>query len=78
MTLRDRLRATFARAFELEDSVGTEDLRYQSLPGWDSIGHMVLVAAIEEDFGVELGIEQTMDLKSFDGAVELLEELGAA
>jgi acyl carrier protein len=78
MDLRERLRAVFVEALGLNDDIEVQSLRYRDIPQWDSIGHMTLVAAIEDEFGVALDTEQVIDLSSFDIAEALLRKLGAA
>lgn len=78
MDLRERLRTVFVEALALDDDVEVENLRYRDVPQWDSIGHMTLVAAIEDEFGVALDTEQVIDLSGFDVAEVMLRKLGAA
>ena len=48
-----------------------EGLTYRGVPAWDSLGHMALVAAIEEEFGVELDSDQVIDMASFPIALQM-------
>jgi acyl carrier protein len=77
MTLRDRAVTVFVAALELDTQTDVGQLKYQQIPQWDSIGHMSLVAALEDEFEVEFDIEQTLDLDSFETGLRLLQELGA-
>ena len=47
MTVRDRVFSAFKESFDLDDDVDTSKLVYQEYPAWTSIGHMILVAALE-------------------------------
>jgi acyl carrier protein len=48
-----------AQAFdESPESLQPERLR-SSIPGWDSMGALVLIAEIEERFGIELTAEES-------------------
>jgi acyl carrier protein len=78
MPLRERLRQVFVTTFELPPDVDVEALRQRVHPGWDSIGHMSLVVAIEDEFGVELGPEQMVGMDSFQAATKVIRELGVA
>jgi acyl carrier protein len=42
----------------------TENLTYNSIPEWDSVAHMVLVAALEETFGVMLDTDDIVAMSS--------------
>ncbi|WP_428966738.1 acyl carrier protein [Micromonospora fluostatini] len=76
MTLTDRLRAVFVEALELPEGVDVENLKYRDIEQWDSLGHMTLVAAIEDEFGVQLDTDQVIDLSSFKVAQDMLRGLG--
>jgi acyl carrier protein len=76
MALHDRLRRVFVDTLELGDGVDVENLNYRDIPEWDSLGHMTLVAAIEDEFDVQLDTEQVIGLSSFKIALETLRGLG--
>jgi acyl carrier protein len=50
--LEERVRAVIARTFRLSEEAATGDLRMGNPPAWDSLGHMGLVAAFEQEFDV--------------------------
>ena len=54
---------------DLSIEVGVGDL-----PDWDSLGHINVISAIEEDFGVIFEIEEALDCETIQDIVEILEE----
>ena len=76
MALTDRLRATFVEALGLGEDVDVENLKYRDIDEWDSLGHMALVAAIEDEFDVQFDTDQVIDMSSFKVAVDMLVALG--
>ena len=59
------------------DTLGiTEDqtkwLEYQGVEAWDSVGHMTLVAALEDAFNISLDTDDIIDLSSFEKGQEIL------
>ncbi|MEA5367622.1 acyl carrier protein [Amycolatopsis sp., V23-08] len=70
-----KLREVFVEALDLEDGVDVENLKYRDLEAWDSVGHMALVAAIEDEFDVEFDTDQVIDMSSFKVAVDMVTEL---
>lgn len=72
----DRLRGVFVEALELPPDVDVENLKYRDIEQWDSLGHMTLVAAIEDEFGVQLDTEQVIDMSSFAVARDMLRSMG--
>ena len=49
-----------------------EGLQYQGVELWDSVGHMTLVAAIEDTFDIMLETDDIIDLSSFEKGKEIL------
>ncbi len=47
-------------------------LKYQSIPLWDSVGHMSLVAALEDAFDIMMETDDIIDLSSFEKGQEIL------
>lgn len=41
-------------------------LKYQDVSGWDSVGHMALMAALEEQFQIEMDIDDIIDFSSYE------------
>jgi acyl carrier protein len=76
MALDDRLRKVFQDSLELGPDVDVNNLKYREIEQWDSLGHMSLVAAIEDEFDVQLDTEQVIDMSSFRVAVDMLRGLG--
>jgi len=50
------------------------ELKYQSIDVWDSVGHMGLVAAIEDTFGIMLETDDIIELSSFEKGQEILKK----
>lgn len=61
----------FVEAFEVEES-DVPNLEYESIEAWDSVGHMVLMAALEEAFDIIIEMEDIIDFSGFDKGKELL------
>ena len=52
----------FIESFDIDVAeVIIEDLEYESIVEWDSVGHMGLIAEIEEAFGIELEMDDVLD-----------------
>ena len=54
----------------------TEDklanLKYQDVELWDSVGHMTLVANLEDDFDIMLETDDIVDFSSYEKGKEIL------
>lgn len=53
-----------------------EGLEYQAVPTWDSVGHMELVAALEDAFDIMMDTDDIVDLGSFEKGKEILSKYG--
>ena len=49
-------------------------LKYQDVASWDSVGHMSLVAAIEDAFDIMMDTDDIVDLSSFAKGIEILKK----
>ncbi len=52
----------------------TDGLEYQAITEWDSVGHMNLVAAIEDAFDIMMETDDIIDLSSFEKGKEILKK----
>lgn len=65
----------FCETFEVE-AKSLETLEYQSIEAWDSVGHMALMAALEDSFEIELDIDDIIDFSSYPVGKQVLSKYG--
>ena len=70
MSNLESYKSLFVEAFQYDGDV--ELLEYQSIEEWDSVGHMQLMAEIEDLFEIELDVDDIIDFSSFKKGIELL------
>ncbi len=63
----------FIESFEVEEKL-LETLEYQSITNWDSVGHMSLIAALEDGFDIMMEMNDIIDFSSFKKGKELLKK----
>lgn len=68
----EALQRVFREVFDDEALVLAEGMVRTDLPAWDSLGHIRLVAALEEAFGVSFTIEE---IESMTGVGRILDRL---
>lgn len=61
----------FVETFEVSKEE-VEGLEYQGITAWDSVGHMGLIAAIEDAFDIMMDTDDIIDLSSFEKGKEIL------
>ena len=66
----------FVDSLSLNNSKNIEELEYNIVPEWDSIGHMSLIAALEEKYKISLETDDIVDFSSFKKAIEILRKYG--
>lgn len=77
MTNMEKLTKVFADTFGVEENE-VQNLQYQGIEQWDSVGHMTLVAAIEDELGIELDTDDIIDMSSFEKAKEIVAKYNIA
>jgi acyl carrier protein len=76
MTNKAKYDAIFIEVFEIKQSDLTDDLEYQSIPSWDSVGHMSLMAELEDRFDVMLEMDDIVDFGSYKTGIETMKKYG--
>lgn len=74
-TLEDAIREVIASTFDLPATAVPDTASNQTIAGWDSLGQMELVFALEQRFGVVIDVEHIAGLQSFVRIREVLGEL---
>ena len=73
MTNLEKYNAAFCETLNVEEAQ-LAALKYQTVPSWDSVGHMSLVAAIEDAFDIMMEMDDIIDLSSYEKGKEILKK----
>ena len=76
MTNNDKYNSAFIENFSVDGAVLADDLEYNSIPEWDSIGHMSLIASIEETFDITMEIDDIVEFSSYGKGKEIMSKYG--
>ena len=71
MNNTEKYTQAFMDAFSIDAEVA-RTLKFQQIPAWDSVGHMGLIAQLEEQFGIMMEPDDIVDLNSFEKGKEML------
>ena len=63
--MEEKLQKIFAESLSVKLEDIRDDLQYATIPQWDSVAHMTLIAAIEEGFDIMIDAEDVIDMSSF-------------
>ena len=68
----EKYKACFVESLEIEEASVNETLEYNSIPQWDSIGHMSLMSSLEKIFDISMETDDIIDFSSFNKGKEIL------
>lgn len=72
MTIEERVAKIFQQVLGIEPSVFSPRLSHDQVLTWDSLGHINIVEALEDQFGIEFDVDETMNMNSVGDIVQIL------
>jgi acyl carrier protein len=66
----------FTKNLSIDNKKFNENIKYNEIPEWDSIGHMTLISGLEESFKITMDTDDIVDFSSFKKGFEILEKYG--
>ena len=60
-----KYKKAFKDSLSIKDNLINDKLEYESVPEWDSIGHMSLMSSIEQAFKISINTDDVVDCSSF-------------
>ena len=73
MSIYDRLTEIFQDVFDNDEVVATAELTAQDVDEWDSLSHIRVIVAIENDFQIRFSASEVSNLKNVGEIVSLIE-----
>lgn len=74
MSNLEKYKKAFISSLNIDDSVFSDGLKYNDIPEWDSIGHMSLISALEDEFSVSIETDDIVDYSSYKKGIEILKK----
>ena len=71
-----RLKNAFAEVLGISVELINDELKYNSVKKWDSVGHMTLIASIEQEFDIMIDTDDVINMSSFAKAKEIISKYG--
>ena len=71
---KTKYKQAFIDALLIDESILKKDLEYNEITEWDSIGHMSLVAELEDKFDIMMEMDDIIEMSSFEKGKEILEK----
>ena len=72
--LEQRVKRVMSNVFAVDEKYITEDTSQDTIQNWNSLGHMNLVIALEEEFSFTLSDEQVIEMLSYPLVICILKE----
>lgn len=76
MTNRDKYDRVFVDCFSVSPEALNESFVYQCIPAWDSVGHMAMIAGLEEAFNIIMETDDIIEFSSYTVGIEKLKRYG--
>ncbi|NLG32147.1 MAG: acyl carrier protein [Syntrophomonadaceae bacterium] len=73
----EKYKSVFIETFDIAQE-RLNGLKYQDIDNWDSIGHMSLIAALEDAFDIMMDTDDIIDFSSFEKGKEILSKYDVA
>ena len=70
----EKYQNAFMESFNIEKSMLNGELKYESIPEWDSVGHMTMISNLEEVFDIVMEMDDIIDFSSFEIGKEILKK----
>ena len=70
----EKYKKTFISALNIDKKKFNQNLKYNEIPEWDSIGHMTLVSGLEDAFNITLETDDIIDFSSYKKGMEILKK----
>jgi acyl carrier protein len=74
MSNKNKYDQIFMEVFEITQDQLNKNLKYQSIESWDSVGHMTLMAALEDAFDIQLEMDDIIDFGTYHSGIETLKK----
>ena len=74
MSNKQKYQDIFIKSLSINGKKFDENIKYNEIPEWDSIGHMTLISGLEEEFNISMETDDIVDFSSFKKGVEILKK----
>lgn len=76
MSNKEKYDKVFVDCFSVTPDVLNENFTYQCVAAWDSVGHMGMIAALEDAFEIMMETEDIVEFGSYTIGIEKLKKYG--
>ena len=70
--MKKNIEEIFAHVLQIPVGLVVDDLGYEDVQSWDSIGHMGIISAIEETYNIVISPDDILNIANFKSAKEIV------
>lgn len=70
----ERLNDVFREVFDDDSITVTDTTVAADIDGWDSLMHITLISAVEDEFGVSFNMKSVVKMKNVGDMVDIIEQ----
>jgi acyl carrier protein len=70
----DKAKKIFCETLGVSESEVSDDTAYNSFEPWDSLKHLRIVVNLEEEFGIDIDMDDVIDMSTFKKVREIVEK----
>ena len=74
MENKEKYKDIIIKSLSINSDKFSENIKYNEIPEWDSIGHMTLMSGLEEGFGITMETDDIVDFSSFKKGLDILKK----
>ena len=74
MSSDKKYKEIFIKSLNLKNSDFNENIKYNDVAEWDSIGHMNLISALEDEFKISIDTDDVVEFSSFKVGKKILKK----
>lgn len=70
----ERLNEVFRDVFDDDSITVTENTTASDIDGWDSLIHITLISAVEDEFGISFNMKDVVKMKNVGDMADIIED----
>jgi len=74
MSNKEKYQNIFIKSLSIDSNKFNENIKYNEIPEWDSIGHMTLISGLEDGFDISIETDDIVDLSSYQKGMDILKK----
>jgi len=71
--LLEKYDKVFVKCFKIKKEK-LKKLKYESIPKWDSVGHMAMIGSLEDAFKISMEMDDIIDFSSYEVGKKILKK----